>query len=1051
MACLYCGKDIGPFRILRDDEFCSDTHRKRYVERLGKALNLMGAPEPPPAGVAGFRDSLVVRDGAAAPVIHSPIRSHNVPPRTGNSWPLRIPPALGGEFRDWDCRASAILVTPRCAVRFRPLAATAPPRFALRLGEDGELGRERPIETPPPPSDRYMPIPVPRFVASAAEPSVSPAAGTPADTRMPAAFALPGAALPRPERQAGLIPLGNTPAAPEPARLSADTRPAATGWPMRVPAIGTLAGEADELDALRALSPCPEAMAGPRGQAAARAVEPASVVQWCAAPAAPHEPGFPLTVAETDVFEAIPAPALAERPAALPMAGCAAREVQPAARAVAVAGAGGSAMRRPGFAMTAAAPRGVAACQQARPVAPPEAAWRAVAPAHRAQVMAVAEDTLPRLSSLTLRVAENDVFEAVPPPAVCERHAPGAAPEPAARETHPAAAGAAAIVPGLRRPGMPELRLPAPAVESRQRLLPPPAATPAVLPVWPRAAAEVERKTMLEAPIAVPDLPSARPPAGGASESLPTAADPGTRPETAAEYETSPSLRLPEAAALRTAERLAGCRAVEPQPASRPIWSAGAADAPAALTPLAALPPAPEAATGYRILAAAAREFQPRAAAPAPSPLTNKAARFEPMTSIRVPAPSVEAVHGVPGLPETGFIPVEFYCQRAASTPVRRMQWANSRVPLTMPGFGFAVGAERSEDALPPKPAPKADVTEILSHPEAAKRRANRTIERIAQIAAAVVLGVSLWFAYRAVRLDHTIDSVNLAMGEAGTNPTTGAGAQGVRVPRTQQAQGTLDRVRSAIAGRAASEVTDTLHDGMTSWGAPARRFAAGWSHQAAGYTHVGDLELFRPSLNYRDYRLEFMGQVESKGMGWVVRAQDKQNYYAMKFKVVEAGLRPVIALVHYPVVGGRKGHSIETPLSVMVHRNTPLRVEVDVRGNRLTASVEGQRVESWTDDLLARGGVGFFSEAGERARLYWMKISRNQDWLGAVCAFLAGSGETQTAGAWRTGSPAGGRWPGLPPQEREAALAEAESSHRNIAIRGSAGRQDQGRIRWIC
>ena len=54
MACLFCGKEIGPFRILRDSEFCSSAHRKSYSARLGKALGRISAQEPPPAPIATF-------------------------------------------------------------------------------------------------------------------------------------------------------------------------------------------------------------------------------------------------------------------------------------------------------------------------------------------------------------------------------------------------------------------------------------------------------------------------------------------------------------------------------------------------------------------------------------------------------------------------------------------------------------------------------------------------------------------------------------------------------------------------------------------------------------------------------------------------------------------------------------------------------------------------------------------------------------------------------------------------------------------------------------
>ena len=121
---------------------------------------------------------------------------------------------------------------------------------------------------------------------------------------------------------------------------------------------------------------------------------------------------------------------------------------------------------------------------------------------------------------------------------------------------------------------------------------------------------------------------------------------------------------------------------------------------------------------------------------------------------------------------------------------------------------------------------------------------------------------------------------------------------------------------------------------------------------------------MFSPSANYKDYRLEFFGQVESKSMGWVVRAQDKQNYYAMKFTVIEPGLRPILALVTYPVVGGKPGHKLTTPLSAMVHNRQAYHVAVDVRGSRFTTSIEGEQVSSFTDSALAQGGMDLLDRA---------------------------------------------------------------------------------------
>ena len=54
MHCLYCSKEIGLIKALKGSEYCNAAHRKKHGERLGKALSQMFAPEPPPAGMAGF-------------------------------------------------------------------------------------------------------------------------------------------------------------------------------------------------------------------------------------------------------------------------------------------------------------------------------------------------------------------------------------------------------------------------------------------------------------------------------------------------------------------------------------------------------------------------------------------------------------------------------------------------------------------------------------------------------------------------------------------------------------------------------------------------------------------------------------------------------------------------------------------------------------------------------------------------------------------------------------------------------------------------------------
>src|SRR5262249_25102675 len=213
--------------------------------------------------------------------------------------------------------------------------------------------------------------------------------------------------------------------------------------------------------------------------------------------------------------------------------------------------------------------------------------------------------------------------------------------------------------------------------------------------------------------------------------------------------------------------------------------------------------------------------------------------------------------------------------------------------------------------------------------------------------------------------------------------------------------------------------------EGMEAWGATAKAYPAGWSRNAEGYVRPGALALFSPTKTFTDYRMEFFGQIDAKGIGWTVRSKDENNYHAMKFSVIEAGLRPVIGMVHYNVRDGKPGHKLQTPLNVMVHNNKPFQVAVNIKGNRFVTSIDGEEVDSYSDEAPQSGGIGFFSEAGEKARLYWVKVSKNDDWLGHVCAFLSGV-DAAPAGAelWAPelpGSPAPFR-----PDSSHASLAGA-------------------------
>jgi hypothetical protein len=194
--------------------------------------------------------------------------------------------------------------------------------------------------------------------------------------------------------------------------------------------------------------------------------------------------------------------------------------------------------------------------------------------------------------------------------------------------------------------------------------------------------------------------------------------------------------------------------------------------------------------------------------------------------------------------------------------------------------------------------------------------------------------------------------------------------------------------LQKSIQNRATVEFSEDFQDGMQDWdGQPG--WERNWRIEPAGHVRPGRLALYQPSMQMESYRMEFLVKIEKQAVGWVYRATDQENYYAAKITIVKPGPLPVLSLVRYPVIGGKEGPRVEIPIRVLMHNNTPYRVQLTVNGMDFSTSIEGQLVDFWRDDRLKRGGVGFFSDSGEMASLYWIKVAQQDDFVGRVCAYF--------------------------------------------------------------
>ncbi len=195
--------------------------------------------------------------------------------------------------------------------------------------------------------------------------------------------------------------------------------------------------------------------------------------------------------------------------------------------------------------------------------------------------------------------------------------------------------------------------------------------------------------------------------------------------------------------------------------------------------------------------------------------------------------------------------------------------------------------------------------------------------------------------------------------------------------------------MHQTILNRAAVDLTDDFRSGLDAWHSRSN-LTSSWSYDASGFVQPGPLAVFKPSSDMTDYRFQFLGEIDQKGLGCAFRAANLENYYAVKLVVAKPGPLPLVRLVRYAVINGKEDRHIERPLPVATRPDTLYRIVVDVRGGDFTIMVQGQVVDFWSDNRLPKGGIGFFCARGEKARIRWVEVSHQYDALGRLCAYLA-------------------------------------------------------------
>jgi general secretion pathway protein A len=195
-------------------------------------------------------------------------------------------------------------------------------------------------------------------------------------------------------------------------------------------------------------------------------------------------------------------------------------------------------------------------------------------------------------------------------------------------------------------------------------------------------------------------------------------------------------------------------------------------------------------------------------------------------------------------------------------------------------------------------------------------------------------------------------------------------------------------RAQRAVLNRAAVALDEDFRAGLSNWtnhgGSPPP-----WTSDASGFVRPGALALYRPALGMDDYQMQFLGTIDKKGLSWVARAADFNNYYAIRLTVLKPGPLPSIGVTRYAMIHGIPQKQVTIPLLMSAREDTVYRVQLNVQGDHFALSIQDQPVDSWSEPRLGRGGIGFFSEKDAGSRIASLHVRGHYDMLGRLCAFL--------------------------------------------------------------
>ena len=192
--------------------------------------------------------------------------------------------------------------------------------------------------------------------------------------------------------------------------------------------------------------------------------------------------------------------------------------------------------------------------------------------------------------------------------------------------------------------------------------------------------------------------------------------------------------------------------------------------------------------------------------------------------------------------------------------------------------------------------------------------------------------------------------------------------------------QGGLDQVGAETRTRAAFQYIENFREGiLAEWD------GSGLSTDESGAARASDLTFYEGTMDLTDYFMDFDFALDRPSLGWVVRAGGRDSYCAFKLQQTGTKKKPRYQFVRYPVVGGQPDEKqrVEVDITGDYREAGHNRISVRIRGDRVATFLNGRSVDFWTDKVLGKGGIGFWSDNGDSAQIQRVAVYGNEDFWG--------------------------------------------------------------------